>query len=117
MNLFLNELHDIVLDGRTMRRHSGTSYSAQTAKTNLHLQEGEWIVDPNEGLPWLSGALDKGVPLPLVAQLIKSTVENTVGVLSVDSLEYDFDKGSRKLNVSFAGTTVYGKTFVGVLNQ
>ena len=115
MNLALNENGDIVLTGRTLKRVSGTEYTAQTAKTNLHLQEGEWIVDPTEGIPWLTGALEKGVPLPLITQLVKATLERTTGVLSVDTLDYSFDSGSRTLTISFTGTTIYGKTFVGAI--
>lgn len=115
MNLALDGSGDIVLTGRTLKRVSGTEYTTQTVKTNLHLQEGEWIVDPTEGLPWLNGALEKGVPLPLIAQLVKATVERTVGVLSVDTLDYSFSSGERKLTINFTGTTIYGKTFVGVV--
>lgn len=111
MNLFLNDKHDIEVSGRSMRRHTGTEYSAQTAKCNLMTQQGEWIVDEDLGLPWLTGALEKGVPLQLIINLIYSTVINTVGILSVDSVEVNMDKSKRRLVVNFTATTIYGKTF------
>lgn len=116
MNLALNAVGDIELSGRNMRRVAGTEYTAQTAKTNLFLQEGEWIVDRTEGVPWLTGAIEKGVPLPLIAQLVRAVLSRTVGVLSIDSLDYSFNSSTRTLEISFSGTTIYGKTFVGVVN-
>lgn len=111
MNLQLNDQHDIFISGRSMSRHVGTDYTAQTAKCNLLFQEGEWIVDPTAGIPWLSGALDKGVPLQLLINLVVATITKTTGVLSVDSVEFDLDKSRRSLVINYTATTIYGKTF------
>lgn len=111
MNLLLNENQDIEISGRSMKRHKGTDYSAQTAKCNLLFQQGEWINDKNAGIPWLTGALDRGVPLQLILNLVTTTIERTVGILSVDSVEFNLDKATRKLTINFTATTIYGKTF------
>ena len=111
MNLKLNDSHDIFISGRSMARHEGTNYTAQTAKCNLLFQEGEWIIDPKAGIPWLTGALDKGVPLQLLINLVVATIQRTTGVLSVDSVEFDLDKSRRSLVINYTATTIYGKQF------
>lgn len=111
MNLKLNASHDIEISGRSMARHEGTDYTAQTAKSNLLFQQGEWIVDETLGIPWLTGALEKGVPIQLIINLVNATIERTVGVLSVDSVEFALDKSQRRMVLNFSATTVYGTTF------
>lgn len=111
MNLQLNDNHDIFISGRSMARHEGTPYTAQTVKCNLLFQEGEWVIDRTAGIPWLTGALEKGVPLQLIINLITVTIQRTTGVLSVDSVEFDRDKTTRRLIINYTATTVFGKQF------
>lgn len=91
---------------------------AQTIKTRLKLFLGEYFRDITQGVPWFEkedgsyGILQKGYTLEQVEALLRNTISETDGVLTILSFNLDFDDNKRELTVSTIVATQYGNVEV-----
>ena len=112
----LDENGDIVTSGIIW--NEGQYTIAQTIKTRLKLFLGEYFRDISEGVPWFEkpdgsyGILQKGYSLEQVEALLRSTISQTDGVLTILSFSSEFDENQRRLTIRTIVATQYGNVEV-----
>lgn len=111
-NLKLGDDHDIII-GRSAERTQGLEFTAQLVKCRLLTFLGEWELNRNLGLPWM-GVLRKSFDISALKFAVQNTIENTAGVLTVDSLSMRADTKTRMLTIEFTVTSKYGEISSGV---
>lgn len=84
---------------------------AQSIKTRLSLWRGEWFLDTEEGMPWLTDILGK--PKTPV-EYIRMKILETSGVKEIKSFETYQDQKTRKVTVTVELSTIYGDVEVSV---
>lgn len=69
---------------------------------------GEWFLNTDDGVPYLEYILVKNPNMSHVKQVLTEAIEGVEGVTSVTSLELDFNRVLRTLEVSYEAKTDYG---------
>lgn len=88
---------------------TGIDAIAQDLTRRLRTFKGEWFADPEGvGVPYLQEVLGKGRTLAAVRQVFRDQILGTPGVLSIETMDLDFDEPTRVLTVTFQGTTTDG---------
>lgn len=85
-------------------RVDGLEAIAQHVRIRLRLFREEVKLDRFKGMRWLGGILEKGTPLAEIEGEFRSTILETPGIVSVDSLTLDFDAPTRLLTLDFRAT-------------
>lgn len=108
----LDENGDIVTSGVIFAEKAEAI--AQTISTRLKLFTGEYFRDITEGVPWFEktdgseGILSKGYSLSEIESLLRNTIANTDGVLTILTFSTDFDNDKRQFVVQATAATEYG---------
>ena len=80
---------------------------AQSVTTRLHLWQGEWFLDNQEGTPWRTEVL--GFRTESTRDLmIQMRVTETPGVNELVSYSSDLNRDSRAFSVGLTIDTIYG---------
>jgi hypothetical protein len=80
---------------------------AQSVRTRLHLEQGEWYLDSQEGTPWRTEVL--GVRTENTRDLmIQMRVTETPGVNELISYSSNLDRNTRGFSVGLTINTIYG---------
>jgi hypothetical protein len=95
-----------------------SSATAQKCACRVRMILGEWFLDINAGIPWVSMP-EANAPVILgepnvagyVESLIKQTLINTPGVVSIEELRFDFRHDPRAADVSAWVKDEDGETF------
>lgn len=82
----------------------------QNVKTRLLLIMGEWFLDDDAGLPYLTEIVKEPTNIDLAESLIKRCILGTLGVNEITAFGLDFDHQTRILSVSATLTTTLGTT-------
>lgn len=82
--------------------------TAQAVRTRLLLIEEEWFLDIEAGLPWLQRIMVKPSNLALTEALIKQTILETEGILSIETFNMTFDRNTRALTINTTVRNIYG---------
>ena len=80
---------------------------AQNVMTRLALWRGRWLIDTQDGTPWLQQILGKHEAVDVV---LRSRILETPGVTAIDSFEAVLDPDTRRITVSATISTQYGQT-------
>lgn len=72
----------------------------QHAKQRIKAFKGEWFLNANVGVPWLTDILGKGYDPALAESVIKSVVKKTDGVTEITSFSVKFERQKRALAAS-----------------
>lgn len=107
-NLKLDPVTHDLIPGRAYARTKDAELVVQNVKSRLQTFYREWLLGPNLGIPWLE-VLDKSYNLEALRTIIYNTILSTNGVESVSDLVLITNTTTRKLEITFYGTTVYGK--------
>lgn len=78
---------DLVHDGKNLQLVGGVEAIAQALRTRLAFFQGEWFLDETFGVPYFQTILGKTVSLLAVREVFRTIITDTVGVLSIKSLE------------------------------
>jgi hypothetical protein len=78
---------DLVHNGKNLQLVGGVEAIAQSLRTRLAFFQGEWFLDENFGVPYFQTVLGKSVPLLAVREVFRTIITETVGVLSIKTLE------------------------------
>lgn len=81
---------------------------AQQVLITLRFWYGEWFLNTTEGVPYLEYILVKNPNLAHVRQILTEAIESVPGVVSLDSMDIDFDRQGRTLVVEYSATTDFG---------
>lgn len=107
-NMKLDSSGDIII-GRGVARIQGVEYVAQLIKNRLKTFYGEWELDTELGVPWLSEVLIHNYGVDIVYSRISDTIVGTEGVSHLVSLDLRIDKEQRVLHASFVASSIYGQ--------
>jgi hypothetical protein len=105
MNVNSNDL--IVKDGDLMLIDNAERVAQQILIT-IRFWYGEWFLNTTEGVPYLEYILVKNPNLAHVRQILTEAIESVPGVVSLDSMEINFDRQGRTLAVDYSVTTGFG---------
>jgi hypothetical protein len=105
MNVNSNDL--IVKDGDLMLLDNAERVAQQILIT-LRFWYGEWFLNTAEGVPYLEYILVKNPNLAHVRQVLTEAIESVPGVVSLDSMDFEYDRQGRTLAVDYSATTDYG---------
>jgi hypothetical protein len=105
MNVNSNDL--IVKDGDLMLIDNAERVAQQILIT-LRFWYDEWFLNTAEGVPYLEYILVKNPNLAHVRQVLTEAIESVPGVVSLDSMDFEYDRQGRTLAVDYSATTDYG---------
>ncbi|CAD5276570.1 conserved hypothetical protein [Bosea sp. 62] len=80
---------------------------AQSVRTRLHLEQGEWYLDSQEGTPWRTQVLGKRTENTRDL-MIQMRVTETPGVNELVSYSSDLNRETRGFSVGLTIDTIYG---------
>lgn len=88
-----------------------SQYVVQRLGERLSFFLGEWFLDQRQGVPYFAQVYGERPDLALLDTLYRTTIQETVGVVSVTTLLLSFDNPTRTLLVQFEcvlsdGTTI-----------
>lgn len=90
----------------------GVEAVAQMVKTRLLLVRGEWFLDTDAGMPYLTEILGKSVDLARAEATFKAAIVSVEGVLSLTSFDLTANTTTRKMTVTASVNTIYGETAI-----
>ena len=99
---------DLVIENGDVVIVDGLAAIGQHVAMRLRSFKGEWFLDQNFGVPYLQEVLGKGTPATRLRAIFQEIILGTAGVVSVDSMELDYDGATRTLTIDFAATTTLG---------
>jgi hypothetical protein len=105
MNVNSNDL--VVKDGDLMLIDNAERVAQQILIT-LRFWYGEWFLNTTEGVPYLEYILVKNPNLAHVRQVLTEAIGSVPGVVSLDSMDFEYDRQGRTLAVDYSATTDYG---------
>ena len=88
-------------DGRELLLLGGAALAAQQIKIGAETWVGAVAWDPDAGLPMLAEIMVKNPDLRLIAQIFRTFLLDTAGVIDVEELTCDLDRTTRRLRVNF----------------
>lgn len=80
---------------------------AQSVRTRLHLEQGEWYLDSAEGTPWRTQVLGKRTESTRDL-MVQMRVTETTGVNELVSYSSDLNRDTRGFSVALTIDTIYG---------
>lgn len=84
---------------------------AQAVQTRLLLLLGEWFLDTTDGTPWASKVLGKYTEATRLL-VLSERILATPGVLTLDSLNSNFDPNTRTYSLAGTVGTLYGQAAI-----
>lgn len=82
---------------------------AQKVKTRLQSFLGDWFLDQDIGIDWLTEMSSRSQTSKILSDA-RSCILQTVGVSTLDSFSYDRNDKTRKLTITASYTDIYGAT-------
>jgi hypothetical protein len=107
---------DLYLENGTPRLTSGLQEDvAQDLRIALSLFQGEWFLDPTQGIPYFQTILGHRVSLNVLTQIFRKAILERPGIKSIQSINLK-RLSNRKLQVNFAvvladGTVLTSSSF------
>jgi len=93
-----HDIHDVYLDGDgNLAMVKDGQAIGQHARQRTMTFKGEWFLNSNVGVPWLSDIMGKQYDPALAEAIIKSVVRKTDGVTRITSFSIKFDNKKREL--------------------
>jgi hypothetical protein len=79
---------DLFLENGTIRlTNTLTEEVIQTLRIGLLLFQGEWFLDPDQGMPYFQTILGQKTPLGIISQIFRSAILQVPGVKQLTSFE------------------------------
>jgi len=104
----LDDNSDIKIHNGTFVILSGIDALVQRIENKLLLYRGEHHLDTRAGTPYIQEILTRQVNTQLIESIIRESILSVDGVQSITSLRINYDKTSRKANIEFSASTIYG---------
>lgn len=103
----LSESHDMVFgNGRADYLVEETEVR-QNVLTRLYTLAGEWMLNTEEGIPYLTDFPTKPLTVSVIETAIKKTILDTVGVTTVTGFSLNIDPNTRGIYVQATVGTLY----------
>lgn len=94
----------------------GAAFARQQVQIRLQFFLGEWFLNQNEGLPYFQQVLIKNPDASILDDIFRQAILGAQSILSILSLNFDFDGPTRVLSISFEAQVV-GDTDILVFDQ
>lgn len=94
------DTNDLFLDGDNLAMVEDAQAVGQHARQRLLTFEGEWFLDIEAGVSWLSDILGKGYNPALAEAVVKAELLNTDGVTSIETFSVSFNRNRRELVIN-----------------
>lgn len=65
----------------------------------ISLHRGEWLEDESKGQPWLAWSQRKPAPLNEIGLEIRLVIQNTPGVLGIETFDIALDPDTRRITI------------------
>lgn len=101
---------DLALVNGTLAIISDAAYARQRVEVSLDFLLGEWFLDTRQGVPYFRDVLVRRPNDETVRSVLRRTILNTPGMVSVTTLTTEYDTAARKLTVFFEATYQTGET-------
>lgn len=99
---------DLKLTANALTFTHGIEAIRQHLQVKFQLFFGEWFLDTGVGVPYFQEILTKKPTLVSVAQILKTVILETPGVLELKSFEFDFNPSTRVFELTFSCSTEEG---------
>lgn len=86
----------------------GQEAVAQAIGCALKTFAGEYFLDPSKGVPYIAAGRNRSTNPLVLGAVIRRVILAVPNVLSVDRLDFNFDRRARKLSVAWAATSTFG---------
>ena len=100
--------NDLILKDGDLMLIDNAERVAQQILITLRFWYGEWFLNTTEGVPYLEYILVKNPNLAHVRQILTEAIESVPGVVSLDSMDFEYDRQGRTLAVDYSATTDFG---------
>lgn len=77
----------------------------QHVRQRLMTFAGEWFLDTNVGVPWLNEIFAKQYDPALAEAVVKASIYETDGVISIETFSVSFSRTTRNLRISSVDVT------------
>lgn len=102
---------DIYLDDKNnLAIKTGEEALLDVLNNVIRTRKYELQYDMNKGVPYFETIFSDSGLLGLWRSYLIQTIENVNGVISVESLTYSLDEGSKKISYTCQIRTIYGET-------
>jgi hypothetical protein len=81
----------------------------QHLHTRLNIFKGSWFLDQRVGMPYIEKVLVKNPNLAIISDVYRRAILTTPGVMGIDALSINLDRGTRRLSVAFNAKTTSGR--------
>jgi hypothetical protein len=85
------------------RHITGIPLVLQRIRRRLRVFAGEWVLNTSQGLPYLAWRQTKPAPTEAIAARIRVELEQTPGVVRIDSCAASLDVATRTVRISARG--------------
>jgi hypothetical protein len=105
----INENNDWLFGAGRQSYYSGSDAVAQKVLTRLQSFKGNWFLNLDAGVDWIS-EMEQRDQQPFLEASVKTTILNTRGVVSLNTFSPSWDARNRKLTITASYTDIYGVT-------
>lgn len=97
-----------IFSGDQLQFVSDAESIRQAVRIRLKTIRGEFFLDPTLGVPWFDDVFIKNPDVRVIVAMLREEITGVRGVKDVVSMDFNFDKSSRALEISFQATTDVG---------
>lgn len=108
LDLKLDSSRDLAIETFDVAGVAGADEVAQRIGTRLRLFRGEWFLDTTAGTPWYDTVLVQDPDPAAIEAAIKDAIRAVEEVEEILAFDMDFDRGKRRIDVSFTARTTVG---------
>lgn len=101
MDLLLNQNDIEIVNGDFVVCHNDIETISQSISIRLKTLAGEWFLDENIGIPYLTKVLGKKPNLAFLKQLISKEINAISGVKELSDFSFEEDAACRKITINF----------------
>lgn len=102
------ETGDLLITNNSLTLTQNANAIRQHLQCTLRLFSGEWFLDTTEGVPWFTQILVKQQTFSIVREVLKKTILDTEGVISLTFFDFDFDRENRVASLEFKALSIDG---------
>jgi hypothetical protein len=100
---------DLVFENGDLVLATGADAIAQHLKIRLRMFEGEWFLDPRQGLPYFRQILQKTPDVSSIGGIFRQAILETPGVESITRLDVELNRQTRALSINFTAKVDAGE--------
>lgn len=108
----LDNTGDLIINNRkSIELIEGAEEVAQRNEITLAINQGEWFLNKNLGLPITDKILRKGTTEEEIQREIVSALLDDPAIESVDNIDFNIDYKNRSGQITIEGTLIEGEDF------